>query len=82
MEPGVVMVLITEVATLDARVTLVHRIVDHATNGNNAISGDINIYIDRAASVTEPAERSTCFDSCLGLHAATPSSAALTVAAS
>ena len=76
------MVLITEMATLDTRVALVHRIVDHTANRKNAIGGYIYIDIDRAAGVTEPAERTTGFDSSLGIHAATPNSFDWTVAVS
>ena len=61
-QPTIVMMLITEMAPLDAGVPGVHRIVDAAMHRNDAVGGDIDIDIDRTSSMTEPAERTPRFD--------------------
>ena len=56
------MVLIAEVAALDAGVPLVHGVIKHAANSDHPIRSNIDIDINRAPGMAEAAKRPTCFN--------------------
>ena len=74
VESRVVVMLVTEMATLDTRVALVHGIVEDAANGNNPICCDVDINIDGTSGMTETAERAAGLDCFFGLHGGAPRS--------
>ena len=56
------MVLIAKVSALNARVALVHGVINHTANSDHSIRSNIDIDINRASGMAEAAKRPTCFN--------------------